>query len=62
MEACVHPVFAAEREVAIAVTLVENVCLRLSLVLWYLMEWGVAWYRGWEVVICNRLYRYEVPL
>ena len=27
-----------------------------------MVEWGLAWRRGWEFVVSNRLYRHEVRI
>ena len=42
---------SVEQEVAAVTALAENNCYGSDLVRWYLIEWGLAWRRGWEVVV-----------
>ena len=51
-----------EREVAAVTTLIENDCYGSDLTRWYMVEWGLAWRRGWEFVVSDRLYRHEVRI
>ena len=52
----------SQQEVAVVTALAENDCSRSDLVRGYPLEWGLAWQRGWDIVISNRLYRHEVRI
>ena len=51
-----------EREFAAVLTLIQNECHGSSLVRLYMVEWGLARWRGFEFVVRERVYRHEIRI